>query len=148
MLIFFTVKPYLKLPKTATYIEGEKVELECIVHAAPLPQEISWKFGKYLYYYILLLTIKLICFLLILENTTIVASDKIKFLSNSNNVSKAILVFNPITMANRGNYVCSVKNDNISGSSYTDSNVIYVRIKGNKYLLIMYETSCINFFFF
>lgn len=41
----FTVKPYLKLPKTATFIEGEKVELECIVFGSPTP-EVSWKFGK------------------------------------------------------------------------------------------------------
>lgn len=87
-------------------------------------------------------------FLLILENTTIVANDKIQFLSNKNNVSNAILVFNPITMVNRGNYVCSVKNDNIRESPSIDSNVIYVRIKGNKYLLIICETNCTNYFFF
>jgi len=51
----FTVKPYMKLPKTATFIEGEKVEMECIVYGVPTP-EVSWKFGKcskndnYLYY--------------------------------------------------------------------------------------------------
>lgn len=148
--MFFTVKPYLKLPKTATFIEGEKVELECVIHASPLPREISWKFGKclHLYIYISLFIIKLICFLLILENKTIIITDdKYKFLSNKNNISNAILVFNPITMANRGNYACSAKSDTIR-EAFIDSNVIYVRIKGNKYLLIIYGTSCTNFFFF
>lgn len=40
-----TVKPYMKLPKTATFIEGEKVELECIVYGVPTP-EVSWRFGE------------------------------------------------------------------------------------------------------
>lgn len=44
--IFVIVKPYMKLPKTATFIEGEKMELECIVYGVPTP-EVSWKFGKY-----------------------------------------------------------------------------------------------------
>lgn len=41
----FIVKPYVKLPATATFIEGEKMELECIVYGFPVP-EISWRFGK------------------------------------------------------------------------------------------------------
>jgi len=40
----------MKLPKTATFIEGEKMELECIVYGVPTP-EVSWKFGKYKKYY-------------------------------------------------------------------------------------------------
>lgn len=35
----------MKLPKTATFIEGEKMELECTVYGVPTP-EVSWKFGK------------------------------------------------------------------------------------------------------
>lgn len=42
----FAVRPYLKIPKTATFIEGEKMELECTVYGVPKP-DISWKFGKY-----------------------------------------------------------------------------------------------------
>jgi len=41
----------MKLPKTATFIEGEKMELECIVYGVPTP-EVSWKFGKYMKNYI------------------------------------------------------------------------------------------------
>lgn len=94
------LKPYIKLPKTATFIEGEKMELECIAFGVP-PPEISWKF----------------------ENTTLVPSDQVSFLPNKRNISNAILVLNPITMKNRGNFYCSGKNAVVfdpvlSGASY------------------------------
>lgn len=40
------MKPYAKLPKTATYIEGETVEMECIVYGLP-PPTINWRFGMF-----------------------------------------------------------------------------------------------------
>lgn len=42
--MYFTVKPYAKLPRTATYIEGERVEMECTVYGLPTPT-VTWKFG-------------------------------------------------------------------------------------------------------
>lgn len=46
MYIIFIVKPYLKLPKQATFLDGDKIEIECTVYGLPIP-EISWKFGEF-----------------------------------------------------------------------------------------------------
>jgi len=94
------LKPYMKLPKTATFIEGEKVEMECIVYGVPTP-EVSWKF----------------------ENNTIVSNEFMSFKPNKKNISNAILVINSISMKDRGNFYCIGKNTVvyapvISGPSY------------------------------
>lgn len=75
------------------------------------------------------------------ENTTLVPSEQVSFLPNKRNISNAILVLNPITMKNRGNFFCSGKNavvfdPVISGASY-------VRIKGKtkKTFMIIYKLS-------
>ncbi|XP_025193126.1 neuroplastin isoform X2 [Melanaphis sacchari] len=97
------LKPYMKLPKTATFIEGEKMELECVVYGVPTP-EISWKF----------------------ENKTLLPTEQIKFLPNKKNISNAILVLDPIKMEDRGNFFCIGK----SNVSYpVTSGASYVRIK-------------------
>lgn len=36
----------MKLPKTATFLDGDKIEMECSVYGVPVP-EISWKFGEF-----------------------------------------------------------------------------------------------------
>ncbi|XP_025408248.1 neuroplastin isoform X2 [Sipha flava] len=98
------LKPYVKLPKTATYIEGEKMELECIVFGKPTP-EVSWRF----------------------ENNTLFPSEHIKFLANKRNISNAILVLDPITMKDRGNFYCTGKNSVFLDPVVSDPS--YVRIK-------------------
>lgn len=72
---------------------------------------------------------------MVLENTTIVPNDKVYFTSNKRNISNAILVLDPITMKDRGNFYCIGKNNVvfepvISGPSY-------VRIKGNNKILVL-----------
>ncbi|VVC34321.1 Hypothetical protein CINCED_3A013515 [Cinara cedri] len=94
------LKPYLKLPKTATFLDGDKIEIECNVFGVPKP-EISWKF----------------------ENNTILTGDNVYFMPNKRNITNAILVLDPITMKNRGNFYCIGKNDFVwepvmSGPSY------------------------------
>lgn len=98
------LKPYLKLPKTATFIEGEKMELECTVYGVPTP-EITWEF----------------------QNKTLLPSKNVKFLPNKKNVSNAILVLDSITMNDRGNFVC-IGHNGVSKEPVS-SLASYVRIK-------------------
>lgn len=72
--------------------------------------------------------------IIISENTTLVPSEHVYFIPNKRNISNAVLVLNPITLKNRGNFYCSGKNTVvfdpvISGASY-------VRIKGKKIIFI------------
>lgn len=57
-------------------------------------------------------------------------SEHIKFLPNKKNISNAILVLDPITMKDRGNFICSGKNSVVFEP--VNSAASYVRIKGNK----------------
>ncbi|XP_022176104.1 neuroplastin isoform X1 [Myzus persicae] len=113
------LKPYMKLPKTATFIEGEKMELECIVYGVPTP-EVSWKF----------------------ENTTLVPSEHIKFLPNKKNISNAILVLDPITMNDRGNFICSGKNSVVFEPVHSAAS--YVRIKDKMAALWPFLGICVE----
>lgn len=67
---------------------------------------------------------------MVLENTTLVKSKTVSFAQNKRNISNAILVLDPITMDNRGDYYCSGKNKYFPDPVM--SNPSYVRIKGNK----------------
>ncbi|XP_050431711.1 basigin isoform X2 [Adelges cooleyi] len=98
------LKPYYKLPKTATFIEGEKVELECIVYGVPTP-DVSWKF----------------------ENTTLVPSPHVQFAPNKKNITNGILILKSITMNDRGNFYCGGKSSVIA--EHVSSSALYVRIK-------------------
>ncbi|KAL5244468.1 hypothetical protein ACI65C_011878 [Semiaphis heraclei] len=113
------LKPYMKLPKTATFIEGEKMELECIVYGVPTP-EVSWKF----------------------ENITLVPSEHIKFLPNKKNITNAILVLDPITMKDRGNFICSGKNSVVFEPVHSAPS--YVRIKDKMAALWPFLGICVE----
>lgn len=57
-------------------------------------------------------------------------SEHIKFLPNKKNITNAILVLDPITMKDRGNFICSGKNSVVFEPVHSAPS--YVRIKGNK----------------
>lgn len=118
----------MKLPKTATFIEGEKMELECTVYGVPTP-EVSWKFGK-CWKILIIYVVWIINKLLFSENQTLLPSKNIKFLPNKKNVSNAILVLDSITMNDRGNFYCIGKNT--ADSEIVVSHASYVRIKGKR----------------
>lgn len=80
---------------------------------------------------------------MVLENTTLVPSEHIKFVANKRNITNAILVLDPITMKDRGNFYCTGKNFVFFDPVVSDPS--YVRIKGNK-IKTYYLCSFINFF--
>lgn len=72
--------------------------------------------------------------MLVLENTTLLPSEKVYFTPNKRNISNAILVLNPITMQDRGNFYCIGKNNIVFDPVVSSPS--YVRIKGNKIYVV------------
>nr|XP_014284825.1 neuroplastin isoform X2 [Halyomorpha halys] len=98
--------PTAKILSQGTFIEGQKIILECVVQGNPTPT-VEWHFG----------------------NTTFTSSiGRIK-LSDSKNVQNAILQIDEAQMLDRGEYSCSAHN--IATSTLNETRIVYtfVRVK-------------------
>ncbi|CAH1394332.1 unnamed protein product [Nezara viridula] len=98
--------PTAKILSQGTFIEGQKITLECVVTGNPTPT-VEWRFG----------------------NSTFTSSTGRITLSDSKNVQNAILQIDEAQMLDRGEYLCSAHNIATSHLNATRVAVTFVRVK-------------------
>ncbi|KAF6215797.1 hypothetical protein GE061_000132 [Apolygus lucorum] len=100
-------KPTAKIVSQGTFIQGQKVRLECVTQGKPTPT-IHWRFG----------------------NETLKASNgRIKLSENEKKIPNAVLTIESAEMSDRGDYYCYASNTATKELNITVETSSYVRVK-------------------
>uniref|UniRef100_A0A0A9W6U6 Basigin n=2 Tax=Lygus hesperus TaxID=30085 RepID=A0A0A9W6U6_LYGHE len=99
-------KPTAKIISQGTFIQGQKIRLECVTQGKPIPT-IQWRFG----------------------NETFKTSNGRVKLSESDKVPNAILTIESAEMSDRGDYYCQASNTATKELNITVETSSYVRVK-------------------
>ncbi|BES91243.1 Immunoglobulin I-set domain [Nesidiocoris tenuis] len=100
-------KPTAKINSQGTFIQGQKITLECVTQGKPTPK-IVWRFGN---------------------ETFTASSGRIKLLENDKKVPGAILQIDSAEMSDRGHYYCQVSNKASIDLNITIETSAYIRVK-------------------